>query len=354
MKNLRIGLVGAGHIAASHLAAWRRAPGCELAGILDVRPEAAEARARRFAVERVHHEIESLIVDCDVVDVCTPPSTHAALARAVLTAGRHLLCEKPIVTTLPDWEELAGLIADSGSRVAVVHNLKYVRSVRYARRWLEQGRLGHPLRLSRLFLTDPAGDRMLARPHWSHDLPGGRWFETLPHALYLIHTFLGALEPVSVTTLGSEDAPPGARASEVTVIFRGPAGLADVHYSASCGLNRRLLTIWGTRGQVSIDLLGDEAKLRTDRDSRLRRAAGGLGEAVVNAARWPLDRAGYLHSRLGSQRPHALLIRDFARYLHGQGPCPTPLDEIDYVVRTAHWIGKEIDRQVGRSDDASG
>lgn len=350
MKKLRIGLVGAGHIAASHLAAWRRAPGCELAGILDVRPEAAAARARQFAVERVHREIEPLIADCDVVDICTPPSTHAELARAVLTAERHLLCEKPIVTKLADWEELAGLIAGSGSRVAVVHNVKYLRSVRLARRWLERGRLGRLLRLSRLFMTDPAGDRMLARPHWSHGLPGGRWFETLPHALYLIHTFLGALEPVSVTTLETEGAPEGAPASEVMVLFRGPAGLADVHYSASCGLNRRLLTLWGTGGQVSIDLLGDSARLRTDRDSSLRRAAGGLGEAAAGLARWPLERAGYLHSRLASQRPHALLIRDFARHLHGQGPCPTTLDEIDYVVRTAHWIGNEIDRQVGRSE----
>jgi predicted dehydrogenase len=354
VKTLRIGLVGAGHIAASHLAAWREAPGCELAGILDVRREAAAARASQFGVERVHGEIDSLVTDCDVVDVCTPPATHAELARTAIAAGRHLLCEKPLVTSLDEWEELADLLEGSDSRIAVVHNLKYVRAVRRARRWLEDGRLGRLLRLSRLFLTDPAGDRMLAGPHWSHELPGGRWFETLPHALYLIHSFLGPLEPAGVTALHTAGAPPGAPADEVTVLFRGATGLADVHYSANCRLNRRLLTLWGTHGRVTIDLLADSARLSRRGDSRLRRAGGGLGETLVTAARWPLDRAGYLGSRLPSRRPHALLIREFARYLHGDGPSPTPLAEIDYVVRTAQRIGAEIDRQVARSHDASG
>lgn len=353
MKTLRIGLVGAGHIAASHLAAWRDAPGCRLAGILDVRREAAEERARQYGVERVHDAIDALVDDCDVVDVCTPPDTHAELARAVIAAGRHLLCEKPLVTDLSQWQELAGLLEGSGSRVAVVHNLKFVRSVRRARRWVDQGRIGRLLRLSRLFLTDPEGDRMLAGRHWSHGLPGGRWFETLPHALYLIHHFLGPLEPVAVTALATPAAPPGAPADEVSLVFRGKGGLADVQYSANCRLNRRLLTLWGSRGQVAIDLLADSAVLATRRDSRLRRAAGALGDTLAAAARWPLDRAGYLASRRPSQRPHARLIHQFALHLHGDAPSPTPLDEIDYVVRTAQWIGDEIDRQVARSRNGS-
>lgn len=345
MTALRIGLVGAGHIAASHLAAWRDAPGCELAGILDVRREAAEHRARQFGVERVHSEIGSLVERCDVIDVCTPPDTHAELARAALAAGRHLLCEKPIVTRLSEWEEIVDLLAASDARLAVVHNLKYLRAVRRARRWVEQGRVGRLLRLSRVFLTDPATDRMLAGPHWSHGLPGGRWFETLPHALYLIHDFLGPLEPAATSALRTAAAPPGVPADEVALLFRGAAAMADVHYSANCRLNRRLLSLWGTHGRITVDLLSDSATLTTAGDSRLRRAAGGLGESLAAALRWPLDRAGYLAGRRPARRPHALLIRAFAEHLQGRGPSPTPIEEIDYVVRTAQRIGAEIDRE---------
>ncbi len=45
--------------------------------------------------------------------------------------------------------------------------------------------------------------------------------------------------------------------------------------------------------------------------------------------------------------PHSLLIGAFDRALHGRGENPTPLDEIDYVVRNCDAIGREIDRQIG-------
>lgn len=351
MKTLTIGLAGAGHIAAAHLAAWSRAEGCRLRGIFDLSRAAAESRARRFAGMRVYDDIDALIADCDVVDLCTPPNTHAEFAGRALGAGRHVLSEKPIVTHLEDWERLETVLGGSRGTLAVMHNLKYLRAVRRARRWLEQGRIGRLLRLSRLFFTDPASDRMLARPHWSHGLPGGRWFETLPHALYLIHQLMGPLEPVAVVALSSDSAPRGAPADEVTIVFRGRAALADVQYSANCGLNRRTLTLWGTLGRITVDLLSDTASLSRRRDRRWRRAVGALPELAGRAVRWPLDRASYLGDRLRGRSPHALLIADFARHLLDGGPSPTPRDEIDYVVRTAHQIGLEIDRQVRSGDD---
>lgn len=354
MKTLTIGLLGAGHIAASHLLAWRRAKGCRLGGIFDLNREAAAARAREFGGLRVYEEIETLLPDCDVVDLCTPPHTHAELAGRVLDAGCHLLSEKPIVTRVEEWEQIRQSLSGSSARLAVVHNLKYLPAVRRAKRWLDSGRIGRLRRLTRLFLTDKAGDRMLAGPHWSHELPGGRWFETLPHELYLIHDFMGALEPASVVALRTADAPPGVPADEVTVILEGPAGLADIHYSANCGLNRRQLTLWGTDGRIEIDLLADSATISTRRDSRWRRAIGGLPEMAVQAARWPTDRAAYLIGRLRGQTPHAMLIADFARYLQDQGPSPTPLAEIDYVVRSADAIGREIELQAEPSDDGQG
>lgn len=354
MTTLKIGLVGAGHIAGSHLQAWRRSPGCRLEGIFDTQRAAAEQRARQFGSLEVYDEVTDLVAACDVVDLCTPPHTHAELARLALAAGKHLLSEKPIVTRLADWQALVQLLDKSPASVAVVHNLKYLRAVRRARAWLEVGHIGRLLRLTRLFLTDPASDRMLAAPHWSHELPGGRWFETLPHELYMIHAFLGALEPVSVAALRTAAAPRGVPADEVSVLFRGPAGLADIHYSASCGLNRRQLTLWGTHGRIEVDLLSDTATLSTRRDRRWRRAVGLLPEAAAQIARWPADRAAYLAGQLRGQSPHALLIADYARHLQGRGPSPTPLAEIDYVVRAAHEVGREIDRQAGTPAGGAG
>jgi hypothetical protein len=58
------------------------------------------------------------------------------------------------------------------------------------------------------------------------------------------------------------------------------------------------------------------------------------------------DRLQYLRRRMSGESPHAALIRAFGHYIHGRGPAPTPLDEIDYVVRNCDKIGREIDRQL--------
>ena len=66
--------------------------------IADPKRELAEEAARRFGISHVYDTHEALIArgDLDLVDVCTPSSTHFALSWAALEAGHHVLCEKPV------------------------------------------------------------------------------------------------------------------------------------------------------------------------------------------------------------------------------------------------------------------
>ncbi len=352
---LRIGLVGAGHIARAHLKAWRSAPGCRVTAVLDRERSAAEARAREFGIGQVLDDLESLLATSDVVDVCTPPHTHAAIAKQVVSAGRHLLIEKPVVTDLSDWDEIRRLLSRHSVEIAVLHNLKFARSIQQTKRWLEQGRLGRALRLTRQFLTDPGNDRMLtADRHWSHELPGGRWFETLPHELYLTHYLVGPLQLYHVTVAHTENAPAGAQADEVVVTLRGEQCLATFHYSANCKLNRRDLIIHGTEGSALVDVLSDSATLSRRRDGRwLRAGFGALIDQGLEFVHWVPDRAAYLADRLHGKTAHARLIADFARHLRGDGPHPTPVEEIDYVARNCDRIGREIDRRISEVGGAA-
>ncbi len=348
-REIRVGLVGAGHVADAHLRAWRRATGAHVAGVFDTDRARAEETARQWRLPRVHDDLESLMEDADAVDVCTPPHTHATIAGQVIRAGRHLLIEKPIVVRAAEWTELAGLLENGGPKIAVVHNIKFARSVARAKRWVEQGRIGRVLRVIRYFLTSPHDDRMLTGDrHWSHDLPGGRWFETLPHDLYLIHHFAGPLPVAAVSATRTPTAPPGVSADEVVVTFGDERCLAVVHYSANCRLNHRGLEIFGTLGAIRLDLLSDAAVLSRRRDGRRTRAAGGLFlDSGATLLRWLPDRVGYFGGRLRRRSPHARAVEAFTRYLRGEGPSPTPLDEIDFVVRNCEAIGREIDRASG-------
>ncbi|MCC7073409.1 MAG: Gfo/Idh/MocA family oxidoreductase [Deltaproteobacteria bacterium] len=344
----KVALIGCGHIAAAHLAAWKIAPHGKVTTLFDVTRELADKRSEEFGVTHVAATLDEALALADVIDVCTPPHTHADIAGRVLKAGRHLLIEKPVVTSVTDWDAVRAVAGKQ--TIGVVHNLKFTHAVQQAKQWVDEGRIGEVLRLHRLFLTSPYGDRMLVGDkHWSHKLPGGRWFETLPHELYLTHMFAGPLPVASVTALHTKGAVPGAPADEVCVVLAGGRCISTFHYSASSKENRRSLEIFGTEGKIEIDVLSDTATLAAAKDSRVRRAVGvknvETGQRLLQAIP---DRAEYLLRRAQRETPHAAIIRAFDKHLAGEGPSPTPLDEVDYVIRTGELIGKQIDAAVGR------
>jgi myo-inositol 2-dehydrogenase/D-chiro-inositol 1-dehydrogenase len=348
MTQLNVGLVGCGLISEAHLRAWAKTDGFAVRGVLDVNREQAEKRAKEYGVDTVFGGLDELVAACDVVDVCTPPATHASIAEKAIAAGKHIVMEKPMVTDLADWTRMAGQISARGTKIAVIHNLKFLHAVRTAKAWVDQGRIGDVIRIQREFLTSAATDRMLVGDkHWSHKLPGGRWFETLPHELYLTHWFVGPLELAGVATLSTDHAPPGAPADEVVITLAGGRTMATIHFSANCEQNRRMFTIQGTEGNITVDLLSDFASITTTKDGKWKRAVGGtLIDAGQTLLRGAGDRARYGYQRMRGESPHARIITALARSLKGEGEEPTPLAEVDYVVRNCDIIGREIDRQV--------
>lgn len=351
MKDVTVGLVGCGVISEAHLNAWAKTAGFTVRGVLDTNREQAESRAKQFGVSRVYDRLDDLIAECDVVDVCTPPSSHARIAEQALGHQRHLVMEKPMVTDVADWQRMAKLVDGSSTKIAVIHNLKFAHAVRTAKHWVSEGRIGKVIRIQREFLTHPASDRMLVGTgHWSHKLPGGRWFETLPHELYLTHWFVGALELASVTTQCSPDAPSGAPADEVLVTMKGNDCIATFQFSASCRENRRMFTIQGTEGRIVVDLLSDFATIASMKDGTWRRAMGRtLMEAGGTLLQGAADRSRYGLQRLRGDSPHTRIIQSLAKSLIGQGEEPTPFEEVDYVVMNSDRIGREIDRQVAEA-----
>jgi predicted dehydrogenase len=348
MSEINVGLVGCGLISEAHLKAWAKTDGFTVRGVLDVNREQAEKRAKEYGVGTVFGGLDELVAACDVVDVCTPPQTHAAIAEKAIAARRHLVMEKPVVTDIADWLRMSSSIEAQGVKIAVIHNAKFLHSIQTAKKWVEQGRIGQIIRLQREFLTSATTDRMLVGDkHWSHRLPGGRWFETMPHELYLTHWFAGPLEVANVTALCTDRAPAGAPADEVVITMRGPRTLGTIHFSANCEQNRRFLTLTGTEGQIVVDLLSDLATISTKKDAKWRRAVGGsLIDAGQTLLRGAGDRARYGFQRMRGESPHARIISALARSLKGEGEEPTPLAEVDYVVRNCDLIGREIDKQV--------
>ncbi len=83
--------------------------------------------------------------DIDFIDICTPNPCHFTTARAAISAGKHVLCEKPLTASAEESRELAQLAASTGLTCGVVFNNRFLSPVLRARQLVEEGRLGRIL-----------------------------------------------------------------------------------------------------------------------------------------------------------------------------------------------------------------
>lgn len=150
---LRVAIVGGGFMAEVHSRAIRAAR-AELTGIVSSTPERSAAAADRLGAARAYPSLDELLGDdgIDVVHVTTPNALHADQAAAVLAAGKDVVCEKPLATTVADAE---GLVAAAEGRTATVPFVyRFHPMVREARSRFASGQAGRVLSINASYLQD--------------------------------------------------------------------------------------------------------------------------------------------------------------------------------------------------------
>ncbi len=152
---LRSGIIGTGFIGGVHARAVRGAGGM-LTVVADSSPESAEQGRERLAAGRAAASAQELIdsEDVDVVHVCTPNHLHAPLAEQALAAGKHVVCEKPLATTLDAAQRLADLADKAGVVTAVPFVYRYYPTVREVRSRVRAGEAGPLWLLHGSYLQD--------------------------------------------------------------------------------------------------------------------------------------------------------------------------------------------------------
>jgi predicted dehydrogenase len=173
-RPLRVGIIGAGHIATFHVQGYRAA-GAQVVAVADIDPQVVAARAKEWAVDHSFTDFLELVrmPDLDAVSVCTPNTFHGAAALAAAAAGKHVLCEKPISLSLPEADEMIDACRDAGVVLQVNHHLRSNRAVQRARQMLDAGELGRVTFVRLRQAHDWAGAAAV-RPSFRHrDLAGG-------------------------------------------------------------------------------------------------------------------------------------------------------------------------------------
>ena len=144
---LRVAVLGAGRWAEmAHVPGWQRDPRCELVTICDPVPGRAADLASAFGIPEHTDDWQSVVgrTDIDVIDVCTPSSTHTELSFAALEEGKHVLCEKPVAYDFRDTRRAAELSRSKGLKTKLGFTFRYSPGVRYAKSLIDEGFVGRP------------------------------------------------------------------------------------------------------------------------------------------------------------------------------------------------------------------
>ena len=152
---LTVGIIGGGFMAREHSAAARSARAA-VVGVASSSPAGAERAALALGIPRAYASPADLIADADidVVHVCTPNSTHAEYALAALAAGKHVVCEKPLATSVDDAALLERRAAEAGVVAAVPFVYRFHPMVREARARIARGDAGALLTVQGSYLQD--------------------------------------------------------------------------------------------------------------------------------------------------------------------------------------------------------
>jgi predicted dehydrogenase len=155
MKTIKVGVAGLGFIGPAHIEALRRIPGIEVVAISETSEELAKSKAEQLGIPKYFGSFAELLnenIDC--VHICTPNFLHFKMAKAALLAGKHVVCEKPLATTIAEGEELLALANEKGLIHAVHFNIRYYPLVRQMKVMSEKGELGEIYSIIGSYLQD--------------------------------------------------------------------------------------------------------------------------------------------------------------------------------------------------------
>lgn len=168
---LTVGIIGCGKIAqVRHLPEYAAHAGVRIAALYDLNQARASALAAQYGA-KAYPTYQAMLAEptIDAVSVCTANDSHAEITCAALAAGKHVLCEKPMATTLADCERMVRLAREHGKTLMIGQNQRLAGAHAKARELIANGEIGTPLTFRTSF-------RHSGPETWSVDPGAGTWF----------------------------------------------------------------------------------------------------------------------------------------------------------------------------------
>jgi len=325
---LNVAIVGAGYVAAHHLAALKRLDFVEVVGICDLDQAAAHAIANKFGVRVVTATVADLAaLSPHAIYVLTPPASHCALTLQALDLGCHVLVEKPMAESVEECTTMMRHAAERGLVLSVNHSDRLDPVVVQALEAVRAGRIGDLLSVDILRSSeypDYAGGPLPAMVR-----QGSYPFRDLGvHGLYVLEAFLGTLAGVDARYRAT-GRNPNLKFDEWRAEANGERGLGRMLLSWNARPMESRLVVRGTRGIIEVDrflqICRIHAVLPGPKFIGIVATAFLSGLADVFRVPWNVFRfaTGLLRPSPGIQAGAA----GFARALHTHTPPPVSAEE---------------------------
>jgi predicted dehydrogenase len=171
---LRIGVIGTGGIAKSHVEGYQRA-GVEVAVLCDLDAATLARRQEEWGVPTGYSDYRDMLADpvIGAVSICTPNSSHHPITIAAAAAGKHVLCEKPVSMDLDQAEEMIAACDGAGVIFQVGHHMRSWTAGVQAKSMIDRGDLGDVTYVRLRQAHDWGGARTVRGVFGSKALSGG-------------------------------------------------------------------------------------------------------------------------------------------------------------------------------------
>jgi predicted dehydrogenase len=258
---MKVAVIGLGH-GRNHIASYKKLPDVEVAIVCDISSERLKDVMQEFGIPEGTTEIGDIVrrEDISLVSVCTPDHLHYGHAKPLLQAGKHLLIEKPMTTSLEHALELVEIAERNGCIVMVGNVMRFVPSFNAAKQFVSEGRLGTLHYADGTYLHDVSSMRhvLKATPWRVGKLDGVAqeiFFGGGVHPVDLLRWIAGEVDEVFAYANRTGNLPEFPLPDQVVALMKFRSGAigkvwVNVGIQGGWGIT---LTLCGSRGTIKVE-----------------------------------------------------------------------------------------------------
>jgi predicted dehydrogenase len=271
MDSWGVGIIGYGFIGKVHAYAYATLPfyydppplRARLVGVATARRETAEKARSQAGFQSAAADWRELVDDPDIriIHICSPNNAHREQLLAAMAAGKHIYCEKPLVSDMGEAREVeTALLSYRGTAQMVFHN-RFFPAMMRARQLAAQGFLGEVTSFRAAYLHSGAIDP--DRPAgWRHVRGGGVLRDLGSHLLDAVTWIVGPFQSVSAARRVLHPARPGAAGGTVAVEMEDQVVITARLASGALGTLEASKTATGTDDELRLEVHGTRGAIR--------------------------------------------------------------------------------------------